>query len=76
MLYPALPAPSLPDILQSSELSAESSVEVELSHRAERAVWNADASCVVVGDESGRLHFITADGTLLFSQQVAKPLAR
>ncbi|CAN0375105.1 unnamed protein product, partial [Phaeothamnion confervicola] len=34
---------------------------------AECACWNATASSLVVGDANGRLHFLRADGTLLFS---------
>lgn len=51
-----------------------STVSLELEHPAERAAWNASASCVVIGDVSGRLHFVTGNGTLLFSQPLAKPV--
>jgi hypothetical protein len=47
----------------------------ELDARAESASFNASASCVVVGDASGKLHFLLVDGTLLFSQQLVRPLA-
>jgi hypothetical protein len=47
----------------------------ELDARAESASFNATASCIVVGDASGKLHFLLADGTLLFSQQLVRPLA-
>jgi hypothetical protein len=47
----------------------------ELDARAESASFNASASCIVVGDASGKLHFLLADGTLLFSQQLVRPLA-
>lgn len=50
-------------------------VSLELEHKAERAAWNSTASCVVVGDASGRLHFVTGEGTLIFSQPLAKPAA-
>ena len=51
------------------------SVSLELEHAAERAAWNSTASCVVIGDASGRLHFVTGEGTLIFSQPLAKPVA-
>ncbi|CAN0421890.1 unnamed protein product, partial [Hapterophycus canaliculatus] len=35
---------------------------------AECAAWNSTASCVVIGDSSGRLHYVTGEGTLIFSQ--------
>lgn len=50
------------------------SVTLELEHAAERAAWNSTASCVVIGDVSGRIHFVTGEGTLLFSQPLAKPV--
>lgn len=56
--------------------SRTTSVSLELEHPAERAAWNATASCVVIGDISGRLHFVTGDGAHLFSQPLAKPSRR
>ncbi|CAM9262363.1 unnamed protein product [Ectocarpus sp. 12 AP-2014] len=53
-----------------------SSVSLELGHPAECAAWNSTASCVVVGDASGRLHFVTAEGTLIFSQPLMTNLVR
>ncbi|CAM9838717.1 unnamed protein product, partial [Ectocarpus sp. 4 AP-2014] len=53
-----------------------SSVSLELGHPAECAAWNSTASCVVVGDASGRLHFVTAEGTLIFSQPLLTNLVR
>eukprot|EP00752_Nemacystus_decipiens_P005910 g5342.t1 len=50
------------------------SVSLELEHAAERAAWNSTASCVVIGDVSGRLHFVTGEGTLIFSQSLARPI--
>lgn len=49
-----------------------SSASLRLEHPAERAAWDSTASCVVVGDVSGALHFVAADGELLYSMQVAK----
>lgn len=52
------------------------SVSLELEYAAERAAWNAAASCVVIGDVSGRLHFVSGDGKHLWSQPLTKPLRR
>ncbi|CAM9510238.1 unnamed protein product, partial [Pylaiella littoralis] len=52
------------------------SVSLGLEHTAERAAWNSTASCVAIGDASGRIHFVTGEGTLLFSQPLAKPIHR
>ncbi|CAM9795603.1 unnamed protein product [Ascophyllum nodosum] len=60
--------------VSSPSRTTASTATLELGCSAERAAWNATASCVVVGDVSGRLHFITGEGTLLFSQQLTKPV--
>ncbi|CAN0083676.1 unnamed protein product, partial [Discosporangium mesarthrocarpum] len=47
---------------------------IDLENVAEHAAWNDSASCVVVGDSGGRLHFLSEEATLLFSQHLVRPL--
>lgn len=46
---------------------------VRLGSPVEMAAWNVVASCCVVGDAAGQLHFVTASGALLFSQHIFAP---
>ena len=76
MYNPAFIPQTLPHLDNDATAARRTtSVSLELEHAAERAAWNSTASCVVIGDVSGRLHFVTGEGTLIFSQPLARPLA-
>ncbi|KAG5192662.1 hypothetical protein JKP88DRAFT_292744 [Tribonema minus] len=51
------------------------STTVQLSAAAECGDWDSTASYLVIGDCTGKLHFYLADGTLLFSQPLIKPVS-
>jgi hypothetical protein len=44
--------------------------DIEFDNSIEVICWGADATCLIVGDQCGNLHFVTALGQLLFSHKV------
>ena len=51
----------------------DSSKIVNLGAEPQVAAWSSSGLSLVVGDAKGRLHFISAAGVLMFSQQVFDP---
>ena len=48
------------------------SLAVDLGGVPSAAAWSQDGSVLAVGDEEGKVHFLSAEGALLFSQVVFK----
>jgi hypothetical protein len=44
--------------------------DIEFDSSIEVICWGADATCLIVGDQCGNLHFVTVLGQLLFSHKV------
>jgi hypothetical protein len=48
----------------------EETSDMEFDNAIEAVCWGLNASCLIAGDDSGTLHFVTPSGELLFSHRV------
>ncbi len=61
------------DISKGKEASgrqATSIVTVEMEGGVTAAAWNAEGSCLAVGDAMGRIHLVLPDGTIMVTQNL------
>lgn len=52
---------------KSAADSEEDIADVEFDETIEAVCWGPDASCIIVGDSNGALHFLTPTGDTIFS---------
>jgi hypothetical protein len=57
-------------ISPSQSVSDIAVVEMEFENLIQAVCWDDDGACILVGDAAGYLHFVTCEGSLIFSQRI------
>ena len=58
------------DIGEVPSSALDNLVDIEFESTISTMCWDANGSCLIVSDLSGMIHFVGANGTILFSHQV------
>ena len=54
----------------SSTKSVSESLDVEFENDIEAICWGGNGQCLIVGDSSGVIHFLTTGGDVLYSRRI------